>query len=368
MVVSARGVKGCSFPLYNFYTPSSQGYVLYKLPKMPESSNPVIRYGLSYLYMTSNTVDKGWQLSLKKISAKNSIPGNTLAPLYNESKAANIFWTLYNDHPPDRPINTKYGHAKGVIVANKRLGFWLIHSVPNYPPTPNCGENTIKEKVDEDSASTPGNRSEYDYPSSGKNYGQSFLCISMDSDQFDLIGEQLIYNQVTVFKKNIPDEYDRLFPTLADAARQKRIKHPPFANQVLLRSSGSVQFWSFAKSDKWQKELYDDFVAPTLNSDLFTETWLNGRGRLPSDCAGTKVYNILSISLSEFHIGFKSSHDHSKWAVAVENKTNQTWTCIGDINRADTQYIRGGGTVCFNVWNVWENYRSVVNDTEPCPK
>jgi len=44
----------------------------------------MIRSGLAYLYMTNNTIDKGWQLSTKKISAKNSIPGNTLASLYND--------------------------------------------------------------------------------------------------------------------------------------------------------------------------------------------------------------------------------------------------------------------------------------------
>ncbi|EFN76480.1 Plancitoxin-1 [Harpegnathos saltator] len=108
-------------------------------------------------------------------------------------------------------------------------------------------------KVDADPNPAPGNRSEYDYPSTGKNYGQSFLCISVDANQFDLIGEQLIYNQVTVYKKNIPEKYDKLFPKLTDAARQKKIKEPPYNSKVLLRSSGSVQFWSFAKSDKWQK-------------------------------------------------------------------------------------------------------------------
>lgn len=59
-------------------------YVLYKLPKVSQSSNPVIRNGLAYLYMTNKTIDKGWQLSAKKISDENSIPGNTLAPLYND--------------------------------------------------------------------------------------------------------------------------------------------------------------------------------------------------------------------------------------------------------------------------------------------
>lgn len=120
-----------------------------------------------------------------------------------------------------------------------------------------------------DPTSISGNSSEYDYPSSGKDYGQSFLCISVDSDQFDLIGEQLIYNQVTVFKRNILGEYDRSFPTLAGAARQKRIKHPPFSNKALLRSSDSMQFWSFAKSDKWQKGNFLFNISKMKNVDMF---------------------------------------------------------------------------------------------------
>jgi len=53
----------------------------------------MIRSGLAYLYMTNNTIDKGWQLSTKKISAKNSIPGNTLASLYNDVRMNKVVIT-----------------------------------------------------------------------------------------------------------------------------------------------------------------------------------------------------------------------------------------------------------------------------------
>jgi len=43
---------------------------------------------------------------------------------------------------------------------------------------------------------------------------------------------------------------------------------------------------------------------------------------------------VQSIHLKEVDLDFKSSHDHSKWAVSVDGKVNKTWVCVGDINRA----------------------------------
>lgn len=57
--------------------------MLYKLPKIQTSSNPLIREGLAYLYITNVTIRTGWQLSTRPISSSNSILGITLAPLYN---------------------------------------------------------------------------------------------------------------------------------------------------------------------------------------------------------------------------------------------------------------------------------------------
>lgn len=50
-----------------------------------------------------------------------------------------------------------------------------------------------------------------------------------------------------------------------------------------------------------------------------------------------RVNNIQSIK-SENLTDFKSSKDHSKWAVTctennLGNKTMRTWVCVGDINR-----------------------------------
>ncbi|XP_043467775.1 plancitoxin-1 [Leptopilina heterotoma] len=343
-------------------------YVLYKLPKRPESSNKLVQKGVAYLYMTSETSSQKWTLSDKDISSKNSIPGNTLASLYDNKQEDDELWLLYNDQPPNRSTG-RYGHAKGVVNVDDNKGYWLIHSVPNFPPAPNGGKEPRKRASTENITTTiqiPDGS--YDYPSTGKQNGQSFLCISLDLNQFDLVGKQLMYNQITVYKNNVPKELGKKFSVLAQAANQVRIKTAPFYNAAILSSLEQTRFISFAKSAKWNKDLYDDFVAPELKTDLLTETWLNGRGRLPSECNGSRVFNVESVYLKEVDLNFNSSHDHSKWAVASENKSNSNWVCVGDINRADTQFTRGGGTVCLNLAKVWKNYRDSVAGIEPCPK
>lgn len=335
-------------------------YVLYKIPKITQSSNPMIREGVAYLYMTSHSIGEGWKLSKQDVTSKSSIPGYTLAPLY-EGNNESALWVLYNDKPPDKSSNGKYGHCKGVVMANKEQGFWLVHSVPSFPSTPNTDEEP------QPTAEVIPDRY-YDYPISGKMYGQSFLCISVDKDQFNVIGQQLMYNQIIPYKINLPEVIARQYPVLRNAINKVQVKTAPYNSIAKIRSLNSMEFTSFAKSDKWQKDLYDDFVAPKLRSNLLTETWLNGRGKLPSDCNRTTVMNVQSVVLEEVNVNFKSALDHSKWAVSSVNSKDRNWVCIGDVNRATTQFDRGGGTVCFNLLEVWKNYRKAVNDIEPCPK
>ncbi|KAF0301272.1 Deoxyribonuclease-2-alpha [Amphibalanus amphitrite] len=64
-------------------------------------------------------------------------------------------------------------------------------------------------------------------------------------------------------------------------------------------------------------------------------------------------------------ITFKSSEDHSKWAVSED--AARPWVCVGDINRMLTQEERGGGTVCRWDAVLWRLYSQLVAAVEPCP-
>lgn len=61
---------------------------------------------------------------------------------------------------------------------------------------------------------------------------------------------------------------------------------------------------------------------------------------------------------------FSTHHDHSKWAVG---KAESAWICVGDINRAEHQKVRGGGTVCQKNIEIAKVYQQSVADVEQCP-
>lgn len=118
------------------------------------------------MYITPNNQDQ-WTFSDININNTSNLIANTLGDLYGDSPEDDLY-ILYNDQPPYGTMSSK-GHTKGVVMANEKEGFWLIHSVPHFPPL---------------------NR--YSYPETGTHFGQSFLCISLNVSNIDRVGESYV--------------------------------------------------------------------------------------------------------------------------------------------------------------------------------
>lgn len=91
---------------------------------------------------------------------------------------------MYNDEPPEDNVDMVKGHTKGVMASDDTSGFWLVHSVPHFPPDLSKGA--------------------YDYPKTGHTYGQSFLCITMDVAELNKAAEQLLYNEPHIYSSQAP--------------------------------------------------------------------------------------------------------------------------------------------------------------------
>ena len=59
--------------------------------------------------------------------------------------------------------------SAGVVLLDKTQGFWLVHSTPHFPPVRQAGQ--------------------YQYPSSGVNNGQNFLCVTYPLERFQTVGK-----------------------------------------------------------------------------------------------------------------------------------------------------------------------------------
>lgn len=302
---------------------------MYKLPKHVSSNGD----GLEYMYLHENS--GGWQKSIYPIDGTQSIPGTLISQLTSEDLVI-----MYNDEPPEEKSDEARGHTKGVVAGNADGGFWLVHSVPKFPAS---------------------DFTKYSYPPTGHLYGQSFLCITINgSSALDSVGGLISYNEPHVYVGQVPVNLQSAYPDLSKVARDKQwVEDPPFYKKNMVGN-----FTVFSKSHKFNKELYVDWVAPTLGTDLLVESWLHGPGVISTDCEKPfRVYNVEDISLPTGK-RFKSMEDHSKWGVG---KTHD-WICVGDINRAEHQKKRGGGTVCRLDSYVAGAFRRLVESLYPCPK
>ena len=135
------------------------------------------------------------------------------------------------------------GSYQGVVATDKNNGFWLVPQleVPN-----NVADG-------------------YDgFPDFASRYGQSFLCVSLDTDNINTVGVQMQMARGHVYDSNVPSFINSSMPDLADAIGGKHVTSGTFTSKKTISTRGGNEFLSFMKAHQWGKELYESFVAPTL--------------------------------------------------------------------------------------------------------
>lgn len=314
-------------------------FIVYKLPRLEDSTHHYVTQGLGYVYMDSKT--KHFTMPDKPIKSNMSAAGHTLQQIY---LAHGLGYIMYNDEDPAEHkslYGEEWGHTKGDLAFDNTSGFWLIHSVPKFPPFANDS---------------------YGYPETGERFGQSFICVTFNYSTFNKIGLQLLYNGPQIYDHYLPDDLAIGVPNIQKAIEGKYVYTPPNAHVTKLQSMEGITYTSFAKSKYLGSDLYSYLVAPYYDTDLLVETWQNGRGKLPSNCSELTVENVLDMKLAGD--SFKETVDHSKWTIS--KSATQELVCIGDINRMEGQFKRGGGTLCTNNVDIWNEFRAGITSIDSC--
>ncbi|XP_071802431.1 plancitoxin-1-like [Asterias amurensis] len=318
-------------------------FIVYKLPIIRNSSSKQVQQGYGYMYMDVHQT--ALKLSTTGLNTANHAIAHTLQQIYSNHSSKNVGYLMYNDALPGMDITEgEYGHTKGDLAFDASSGFWLVHSTPRFP------RNSSQS---------------YNWPATANKNGQTFLCVKFGYDQFETIGQQLMYNYPQVYDSNIPPKLAKNVPSLVKVTQGKHVTTKPWNKQVSLTSSGGQSFDSFAKFSNYGQDIYSAWLAPSLKSKLSVQTWQNGAGtKMKSYCAGSyHVENILAMNLGSE--AFRHSKDHSKWAVTALKGSK--WICIGDLNRMESQKNRAGGALCFENAAARKNFLDGITDTEKCP-
>ncbi|KAK6051972.1 deoxyribonuclease II [Cooperia oncophora] len=155
------------------------------------------------------------------------------------------FKIAYNDDAPDKKVDSGRGHSKGVAVFTIDSGFWLVHSVPNFPP-----------------------HGKYDYPETVRNTHNRLLCLSLDANALVDLSHYMRYSQVTPFISNLPKNFEIIAPYLVDVVNRKSLGRADtrYTTAHDFETRGHMRVKAFAKHKKFGQDLWHDFIALYLKN------------------------------------------------------------------------------------------------------
>lgn len=354
--------------------------------------------GYHYLYTDNRIISTQKALRLSQhsleetdIEMDQSAVQHTLKQIYSktldiERNQAELIYVMYNDQFPGQQISTaSYGHAKGVTAFGSQTGFWMVHSVPNFPNSLLGG---------------------YEWPGNGLNNGQVMLCISLTTSYLQQVSANMVLRQVYAYETHVeesvlndfisqqqnPQEWQQWKASVEAALEEIGNQDTTVSRSKLLTQNypqgTAAPNWEFintynpqenrpkqpvhflAKTSaygvnfySWLAEFYQINRVPNQFDGMRVQTWRSGSGGpLPSYCPDVSygsvslvptfmVQNVQMITaentLNQPNSRLRSRNgayivpftwpyrkDHSKWGIGISGRNFPTGiVCIGDVNR-----------------------------------
>jgi deoxyribonuclease II len=322
----------------------------------------------NYTFLTSNTIGDNLEYPTShnaNLSTNNNLLANTVTQLWKyRNQNFSIDYVIWNDedsiisveNSDDRISNDdtipleKYGHSKGILAIDNTTGdgFYIIHSAPRYPTPP---------------ISSPEKYS--GLPSNTWEYGQNFACFSMRGYVWNTIGQQLqlIRPHITDYKLSTFSHQN--YPDLIAAIINGKYTTNPVYNVVLISSARFMELDFFAKTSQWNQDIWTNAIAQFYQSNVEVESWLHGNDPIgPTTTCNTTSFGAVDVKYIYFNHNyqFENWHDHSKWGIT----TFKPIVCSSDINRMQSQKIRGGSSICFKNMRLWRILYKAIKDTDSC--
>lgn len=276
----------------------------------------------------------------------------TMMPVYVSSETQTVNGTLnyfmFNDEVPEGQVNFKMGHAKGAVLFDDASIVYIITSVPHYPYNDTAG---------------------YNFPHTGVYYGQHFFCATFPKSELTKLLYQIRMMWPFVYNYKVDQKNLQKYEDLDGIVHNKPLPAAsnPSSKVEQLRMTDNTVLDAYNKNGTFGADIFSGLISTNFNPpmNLLTETWQNGKSKLPSFCSKNySVKNVLHVKLFAEHFDYKESQDHSKWAVSADKKDH--YICFGGVNRMGSQYRRGGAMYCFFNDLLWNVMRSSVVEVQDC--
>jgi deoxyribonuclease-2 len=111
--------------------------------------------------------------------------------IYNNLNVNNVAYAAYSDQPPTTSDKSSYAHAKGVMATDSTQGFYLIHSMPQWPNA----------------------RSQGAAPFPDFTYGQSLMCMTFPAARFEQLAQLQIIAHSYVYDSLISSNMKSMLPS-----------------------------------------------------------------------------------------------------------------------------------------------------------
>ncbi len=312
-----------SFAIYcqNDYNNPVDWYILYKFPRL--FSNDSLKYSI----MTSEKSD--WNLSEFSIDSNMSALGKTLEPLYDDERY--LSWIFYGNKS-----------SKGILIFEQKQSIvfgnfiryfppkivWIVHNLPQFP-----------------------NIEQYTFPEDSKIYGNTFLCISLPFNQLNNVGSFLKSIDIDIYSSKLSEQIESDFPILLELNQNSNSK---FIGSILsiLGTSFTLITKGFMNVDLFS------YSSKFLQTQFYAQSWFEINNHIRSN---RRVQNVLGNSIDSRYEHFTTFTDKSIWSVS---SNNDSWFCIGDLNRQISNKNENGGVICLNNVNVSRNFRSIIKYVE----
>ncbi|KAK6741657.1 hypothetical protein RB195_009496 [Necator americanus] len=335
LIVAFNGYAETRLGCKNMEGKDVDWFVAIKLPAREDEMK-----GRGFVYFDATQDD--WKMSPEPIDSVTSAIGATVDQFYNVKKTS-TFTIAYNDDSPKAGAESGRGHSKGLAVFDYEVGFWLVHSVPRFPPI-----------------------NKYSFPRSGEKFAQSFLCLTLGVDMLEDVGQYMRFAQVTPYFFSLPKLHKIAAPSLLDVVNKKSLPRSATVYTTIrsIQTLGGKKAEAFSKHRNFGKDLWHDFIAPNLKTSMAVETWRGGSAiDIGSQCHRKQnVYDINIVTV--LNKTFTNSQDHSKWGVSLNSEIPAV--CVGGINRQESQFKRGGGAICITDRNLWTTFYGSVDEYEEC--